>query len=207
MKVLVACEHSGTVRDAFRRQGHDAVSCDLLPSVVPGPHICGDVLEVLGDGWDLLIAHPPCTHLCISGARWFGDKQEEQREALVFVRSLLDAPVLRIALENPVGVISSRIRPPDQIIQPWQYGHDASKSTCLWLKGLPPLVPSGPLVEPRIVDGLPRWANQTDSGQNRLGPGEDRWKIRSKTYQGIAEAMVDQWGDAPLVPTQMRLQL
>jgi len=207
MRVLVACEYSGTVRDAFRRLGHDAVSCDLLPTEAPGPHVVGDVLGVLDDGWDLMVAHPPCTHLCVSGARWFDEKQEEQREALEFVRTLLDAPILRIALENPVGVISSRIRPPDQIIQPWQFGHDASKSTCLWLQGLPSLVPTGPLVGPRIVDGLPRWANQSDTGQNRLGPGEGRWKIRSETYSGIAEAMAAQWGDARLVPVQTTLPL
>jgi len=142
-----------------------------------------------------MIAHPPCTHLAVSGARWFKDKQEEQAEALAFVRTLLDAPIDRIALENPVSIISSRIRKPDQIIQPWQFGHDASKRTCLWLKNLPPLIATAH-VAPRMVDGKPRWANQTDSGQNRLGPSDDRWKLRSATYTGIAEAMAEQWGSA-----------
>lgn len=136
MRVLVACEYSGTVRDAFRARGHDAMSCDLLPTDVPGPHYQGDVRDVLGDGWDLMIAHPPCTHLAASGARWFHLKQQEQAEALEFVRLLMNAPIPRIAVENPVSVISSRIRKPDQIIQPWMFGHGETKATCLWLKGL-----------------------------------------------------------------------
>lgn len=193
MRVLVACEYSGTVRDAFIAKGHDAMSCDLLPSDREGPHYQGDVFDIIGNGWDLMIAHPPCTHLAVSGARWFKDKQKEQLEALDFVRRLLDADIPRIALENPISIISSKIRKPDQIIQPWQFGHDASKSTCLWLKDLPKLVPTS-LVAPRIVAGKKRWANQTDSGQNRLAPSEDRWKIRSETYSGIAEAMAVQWG-------------
>ena len=142
MRVLIACEYSGTVRDAFIAAGHDAMSCDLLPTDAPGPHWCGDVREVLGMGWDLMIAHPPCTHLAVSGARWFKDKQQEQAEALEFVRLLLDAPIPRIALENPVSIISSRIRKPDQIIQPYEHGHEATKTTCLWLKGLPHLTPT-----------------------------------------------------------------
>ena len=133
MRVLIACEYSGTVRDAFIRAGHDALSCDLLPTDVPGPHYQGDVRDILADGWDLMIAHPPCTHLAVSGARWFKDKQVEQAEALDFVRLLLAAPIPRIALENPVSIISSRIRKPDQIIQPYQFGHEATKTTCLWL--------------------------------------------------------------------------
>ena len=193
MRVLVACEYSGTVRDAFIAKGYDAMSCDLLPSDREGPHYQGDVFDIIGNDWDLMIAHPPCTHLAVSGARWFKDKQKEQLEALDFVRRLLDADIPRIALENPISIISSKIRKPDQIIQPWQFGHDASKSTCLWLKGLPKLVPTG-LVAPRIVAGKKRWANQTDSGQNRLAPSADRWKIRSETYSGIAEAMAVQWG-------------
>ena len=136
MRVLIACEYSGAVRDAFRARGHDALSCDLLPSEAPGPHYQGDVRDILGDGWDLMIAHPPCTHLAVSGARWFKDKAQEQAEALDFVRLLLGAPIARIALENPVSVISSRIRKPDQVIQPWQFGHEATKTTCLWLKGI-----------------------------------------------------------------------
>jgi hypothetical protein len=193
MRVLVACEYSGVVRDAFNAKGHYAVSCDLLPSETFGYHHQGDVLEILHYDWDLMIAHPPCTHLAVSGARWFHEKREEQREALDFVYQLMNAPIPKICIENPVSIISSVIRKPDQIIQPWMFGHDASKSTCLWLKDLPKLEPTD-IVEPRIVDGKKRWANQTDSGQNRLGPSEDRWKIRSRTYQGIANAMAEQWG-------------
>lgn len=199
LKVLVACEYSGVVRDAFRALGHDAISCDLLPTMVAGPHYQGDVADILDQGWDLMIAHPPCTHLAVSGAWKFKDKQEEQEEALEFVRLLLNAPIPHIALENPVSIISSRIRKPDQIIQPYEYGHDASKRTCLWLKRLPKLVPTkrikGRLVPSPTRPGiyLERWANQTDSGQNRLPPTEDRWKIRSATYSGIAAAMASQW--------------
>ena len=181
MKVLVACEYSGTVRDAFIAAGHEALSCDLLPTDIPGPHYQGDVRDVLNDGWDLMIAHPPCTHLAVSGARWFKDKQAEQAEALDFVRLLLDAPIERIALENPISVISSRIRKPDQIIQPWQFGHGETKATCLWLKGLPKLTPTD------IVDGR-------EARVHKLPPSADRWKIRSTTYKGIAEAMAQQWG-------------
>ena len=194
MRVLIACEFSATVRDAFRARGHDAWSCDLLPCEGdPAWHYQGDVADVLDDGWDLMIAHPPCTHLAVSGARWFKDKGAEQERALMFVRGLLDADIPRIALENPVSIISSRIRKPDQVIQPWQYGHDASKTTCLWLKRLPPLRPTAH-VAPRMIDGRPRWANQTNSGQNKLAPSADRWALRSKTYQGIADAMAEQWG-------------
>jgi len=196
MRVLVACEYSGTVRDAFRLKGHDAWSCDLLPTEAdPAYHHQGDVLTILGDGWDLMIAHPPCTYLCSSGLHW--NKRRPGRaalteEALAFVTMLLDAPIAKIALENPIGCISSRIRKPDQTIQPWQFGHDASKATCLWLKGLPPLAPTR-LIEPRLINGRKRWGNQTDSGQNKLPPSADRWKLRSATYQGIADAMADQW--------------
>ena len=196
MRVLVACEFSATVRDAFRARGHDAWSCDLLPCEGdPAWHIQGDVSDVLDDGWDLMVAHPPCTHLAVSGAAHFARKRAsgEQELALMFVRALLDADIPRIALENPVSIISSRIRKPDQIIQPYDFGHDASKRTCLWLKGLPPLR-STSLVPPRMVDGRPRWANQTNSGQNKLSPSADRWALRSKTFQGIADAMADQWG-------------
>src|SRR5512139_3186692 len=142
MRVLVACEYSGRVRDAFLRAGHEAMSCDLLPTDEPGPHYQGDVRDVIGDGWDLMIAHPPCTHLAVSGARWFNDKLPEQAEALDFVRALMAAPVERIAIENPISIISSRIRKPDQVIQPWQYGHGETKATCLWLKNLPRLTPT-----------------------------------------------------------------
>ena len=181
MRVLVACEFSGVVRDAFAERGHDAWSCDLLPGETEGQHIQGDVLAVLDAGWDLMIAHPPCTHLAVSGARWFKDKQAEQIEALKFVRELLVAPIPRIALENPISIISSKIRKPDQIIQPWQFGHGEVKATCLWLKGLPPLRPT------RIVDGR-------HARVHRMAPGPDRWKERSRTLPCIADAMADQWG-------------
>ena len=196
MRVLVACEYSGTVRDAFIRAGHDAMSCDLLPSDSAGPHYQGDVRDILHNGWDLMIAHPPCQYLSASGMHWtkrgLRDPQLTE-DALDFVQLLMEAPIPRIAIENPVGAISSRLRRPDQIIQPWQYGHDASKTTCLWLIGLPKLEPTK-LVEPRMVNGRPRWGNQTSGGHNKLGPSADRWKIRSATYAGIAEAMASQWG-------------
>lgn len=181
MKVLVACEYSGAVRDAFIRAGHDAMSCDLLPTDVLGPHYQGNVLDVIGDGWDLMIAHPPCTHLAVSGARWFKDKQKEQAEALDFVRLLLAAPIPSIALENPVSIISSRIRKPDQVVQPWQFGHGETKATCLWLKNLPLLKPTN------IVEGR-------EARIHKMPPSPDRWKERSKTYAGIAAAMAGQWG-------------
>lgn len=181
MRVLVACEFSGAVRDAFTAKGHDATSCDLLSTDSPGQHYQGDVREILNEGWDLMIAHPPCTHLAVSGARWFKDKQQEQQEALEFVRLLLDANIPKIALENPVSIISSKIRKPDQIIQPWMFGHGETKATCLWLKGLPKLVPTA------IVEGREPYCH-------KLPPSVDRWKLRSKTYQGIADAMAEQWG-------------
>ena len=196
MKVLVACEYSGAVRDSFIARGHGAMSCDLLPTDVPGPHHQGNVLDIINDGWDLMIAHPPCTYLSVSGMHWTKRGLRDPKlteDALEFVNLLLNAPIARIALENPVSVISSRIRKPDQIITPWQFGHDASKKTCLWLKGLPMLQPTK-IIEPRVVDGKKRWGNQTDSGQNKLPPSKDRWKIRSETYRGIAEAMAEQWG-------------
>lgn len=181
MRILVACEFSGVVRDAFARRGHDAWSCDLLPTERPGNHIQGDVQEILEDGWDLMIAHPPCTHLAVSGARWFKDKPQEQESALEFVRQLLNAPIPHIALENPISIISSRIRKPDQIIQPWQFGHGEVKATCLWLKNLPLLRPTG-IVEGRLAR------------VHRMPPGPDRWKERSRTLSGIALAMAEQWG-------------
>lgn len=189
MKVMIACEFSGVVRDAFLSKGHDAISCDLIPTIRNGPHIIGDIREHDLTSYDLLIAFPPCTHLAVSGARWFKDKQKEQTESLNFIRFLLGAPVAKIALENPIGIISSRIRKPDQIIQPWQFGHPESKATCLWLKNLPLLKPTNIL--PKPAKGY--WDNQTPSGQNKLGPSPTRWMERSKTYQGIAEAMADQW--------------
>lgn len=190
MRVLIACEYSGAVRDAFINNGHDAMSCDLLPTDVPGNHYHGDVFDVINDGWDLMIAHPPCTHLAVSGARWFKDKVKEQAESLEFVRRLMDAPIDKIAIENPISIISSRIRKPEQIIQPWMFGHPEAKATCLWLKGLPTLSATDVLTKPECG----YWSNQTPSGQNKLGPSKDRWKERSKTYQGIADAMANQWG-------------
>lgn len=193
MRVLVACEYSGRVRDAFLAAGHDAMSCDLLPTDSPGPHYQGDVFDIIHDGWDLMVAHPPCTYLSVSGMHWttrgLRDPQLTE-DALHFVRVLMDAPIEHIAIENPISVISSRIRKPDQIIQPWWFGHDASKKTCLWLKKLPLLQPTNML----SGDAKTRRANQTASGQNKLPPSKDRWKIRSETYSGIANAMAVQWG-------------
>ena len=196
MRVLVGCEYSGTVRDAFIAAGHDAMSCDLLDTDKPGPHYKGDLFDVIDDGWDLLIAHPPCTYLSVSGMHWttrgLRDPQLTE-DALEFVRRIMACKIRRKAIENPISIISSRIRQPDQVIQPYQFGHDASKATCLWLENLPPLRPTKH-IPPRIVDGKRRWANQTDSGQNVLPPSDDRWKIRSETFSGIAAAMADQWG-------------
>ena len=183
MKILVACEYSGKVRDAFIKLGHEAMSCDLLPTDVDGPHYQGDVFDIINDDWDLMIAHPPCTHLAVSGARHFAAKQASgvQQEALQFVQRLLDAPIERIALENPISIISSRIRKPDQIIQPWMFGHGETKATCLWLKNLPLLTPTN------IVEGR-------EARIHKMPPSADRWKKRSETYQGIADAMAMQWG-------------
>jgi site-specific DNA-cytosine methylase len=182
-KILIACEFSGRVREAFRNRGWDAWSCDLLPADDNSDyHIQGDVLEHLNDGWDMMIAFPPCTHLAVSGARWFKDKVTEQAEALEFVRTLLDAPIHYIALENPIGVISTQIRKPDQIIQPWQFGHGEVKATCLWLKNLPKLKPTN-----RV--------NGREAKVWKMPPSKDRWKLRSTTYQGIAVAMSQQWGN------------
>src|SRR3990167_5338836 len=183
MRVLIACEFSGIVRDAFRKLGHDAWSCDLLQTEREGPHIQGDVLKVLNHEWDLMIAHPPCTHLAVSGARWFKDKVKEQHAAITFIEVLWEAAIFQIAIETPVGILSTRsiLRKPAQIIQPWQFGHGEVKATCLWLKNLPPLKPT------KIVEG--RIARV-----HREPPGQDRWKNRSRTYQGIADAMAEQWG-------------
>ena len=184
MKVLTACEFSGVVRDAFAALGHDAWSCDLLPSEKPGQHIQGDALKVMeSQPWDLMIAHPPCTHLAVSGARWFKGKATEQTEALFFVDALLASRIKHICLENPISIISSRIRKPDQIIQPWQFGHGEVKATCLWLKNLPKLVPTN------IVSGR-------EARVHKMAPSPDRWKERSRTLSGIAAAMTEQWGNA-----------
>lgn len=181
MKVLVACEFSGIVRQAFAACGHDAWSCDFLPTEIPGNHIQLDVLRIIDAGWDLMIAHPPCTHLAVSGARWFKDKKVEQEHALNFVEILMAAPIKKIAIENPISIISSQIRKPDQIIQPWQFGHGETKATCLWLKKLPLLKPT------EIVSGR-------DNRVHMLPPSKDRWKERSRTFTGIAKAMAEQWG-------------
>lgn len=220
MKILVACEWSGTVRDAFIRAGHQAVSCDMEPTAVPGPHHEGNVLDIINDGWHMLVAFPPCTYLCSSGLHWNkrqAGRQAKTEAALQFVQALMDAPMERIAIENPVGCISTRIRKPDQQIQPYQFGHDASKGTCLWLKNLPTLQATkhvdptyacrcGHRFESQLGKyGCPNccaesgaarqvWANQTPSGQNKLGPSADRAKKRGKTYQGISDAMAAQWG-------------
>ena len=180
MRVLVGCEFSGIVRDAFAALGHEAWSCDILLTEAPGNHYQGDVREILSDKWDLAIFHPPCTYLASSGARWWRERQQEQAEALDFVRLLLAAPIPRIALENPIGRIATQIRKPDQIIQPWMFGEEATKTTCLWLKNLPLLQPT------RIMAHRPQtcW---------RMAPSKDRWKLRSLTYRGIAEAMAQQW--------------
>lgn len=183
MWVLVACEFSGIVREAFRKKGHHAYSCDLLECELgPKYHFKRDIQEVLFRGWDLMIAHPPCTHLCSSGARWFKDKQQEQKDAIEFVEMLLNADINKIALENPIGVLSTRVRKPDQIIQPWQFGHGETKATCLWLKNLPKLVPTN------IVSGR-------EARIHKESPGPDRWKNRSRTFSGIAEAMANQWSE------------
>jgi hypothetical protein len=181
MKVLIACEFSGIVREAFAGRGHMAVSCDFELSELPGNHYRGDVKDLLSLEWDLMIAHPPCTHLAVSGARWFKNKRQKQKKALDFVCLLLDANVPRIALENPVSVISSKIRKPDQIIQPWQFGHGETKATCFWLKNLPKLRPT------KIV-------SEREARVHKMGPSPNRWKERSRFYAGIAEAMAAQWG-------------
>jgi len=196
LKVLVACEYSGRVRDAFTRLGHFAMSCDLLPTESDGLHYMGDVFDIIDQGWDIMIAHPPCTYLAVSGMHWTTRGLRDPKlteDALEFVQKLMDAPVNKICIENPISVISSRIRKPDQIITPYQFGHDASKKTCLWFKNLKPLQPTN-MIEGRLVDGKRRWGNQTDSGQNKLAPSDDRWKERNRTYQGVADAMASQWG-------------
>lgn len=196
MKVLVACEMSGRVRDAFIKRGHEAMSCDLLDSLTEGPHYKGDIFDILDTSWDLLIAHPPCTYLSVSGLHWNSKNSTraiQTEEALEFVQKLMNAPIEKICVENPVSCVSTRIRKPDQIIQPYEFGEDASKKTCLWLKNLTPLVPTNRIIG-RMIDGKERWSNQTDSGQNKLGPSKDRAILRSLTYQGIADAMAEQWG-------------
>jgi site-specific DNA-cytosine methylase len=192
MRVLVACEYSGAVRDAFIAAGHDAISCDILPTEVPGPHYQGDVRDILGDGWDLMVAHPPCTHLSVSGARHFAAKRATgvQAQALDFVRQLMAAPVPRICIENPVSIISSHIVPATQTVQPWMFGHGEVKATCLWLLNLPPLEPT------QVVEGR-------EPRVHMMPPSPDRWKERSRTLPGIAAAMAAQWGVLAGVPADL----
>lgn len=191
MKVLVACEYSGTVRDAFLARGHDAMSCDLLPTESPGPHYKGDVIDILNDGWDLMIAHPPCTHLAVSGAAWFAEKRADgrQQSGIDFFMEMINADIPKICVENPVCIMSSMYRKPDQIIQPYMFGHPESKKTCLWLKNIPKLIPSNNVKSEWEL--LPK--NQRER-LHYLPPSVDRWKLRSKTFPGIAEAMAIQWG-------------
>jgi len=181
MKVLIACEFSGIVREAFSKNGHDAWSCDLLPSEIPGQHIQDDVLKHLNEGWDMMIAHPPCTHLAVSGARWFKNKMNEQNEAIEFFMALADSEIYKLCIENPIGIMSTYYKKPTQIIQPWQFGHGETKATCLWLKGLPKLIPSN------IVEGR-------EARIHKMPPSPTRWKERSRTFQGIANAFADSWG-------------
>ena len=182
MKVLVACEFSGVVREAFRKRGHDAWSCDYLDSEIPGNHYRGPVeMGTLELGWDLMIAHPPCTHLAVSGARWFKEKRTEQALAIQFFRHLANAPINKICIENPISIMSTILQKPTQIIQPWMFGHGETKATCLWLKNLEPLEPT------KIVEGR-------EARIHKMPPSKDRWKNRSRTYQGIANAMAEQWG-------------
>jgi site-specific DNA-cytosine methylase len=196
MKVLIACEFSGTVRDAFIARGHDAMSCDLEPTGKPGPHYQGDVFDIINDGWDLMIAHPPCTHLAVSGARHFAKKRADgrQQQGIDFFMALINSNIPKYAIENPVGIMSSIYRKPDQIIQPWQYGHETTKATCLWLNGLPLLQPTN------IVSKGKVWVSKNGNRMSQwcydsslLSP-KDRERMRNKTFQGIADAMADQWG-------------
>lgn len=182
MNVLIACEFSGIVREAFKAQGHNAWSCDLLPTEISGNHYIDDVLDIIDEGWDLMIAHPPCTHLASSGARWFKDKMKEQEQAVRFVYQLMHCKIPRVCIENPIGVLSTKMRKPEQIIQPWQFGHGETKATCLWLRNLPLLIPA------EIVQGR-------EARIHKMPPSKDRWKNRSRTYQGIANAMAKQWGN------------
>lgn len=192
MRVLISCEFSGEVREAFIKKGHKAVSCDLIDTLIPGPHYKGDVRDIINDGWDLMIAHPPCTHLAVSGARWFKEKIEDGRQqaALDFVKFHMDADIEKIVIENPVSIISSQIRKPDQIIQPHQFGHPVNKKTCLWLKGVKPLIPTKKLIIPKR--GTDEWKSWNVI--HNMGPSEDRAMKRSITFTGIAQAMAQQWG-------------
>ena len=209
MRVLIACEYSGAVRDEFIKLGHDAVSCDLLPTDVPGPHYQGDVFDIINDGWDMMIAFPPCTHLALSGSQWFAEKQKDGRqdEALQFVRDLMNADIPKIAIENPIGIISSRIRKYDQIIQPWMFGDPFQKSTCLWLKNLPPLIATDIVSKGEFKE----WIDKKTGKKKRqpiwffeaLSQGDLRWKIRSQTFPGIAQAMAHQWSNPGIIQSKL----
>jgi len=210
MRVLIACEYSGAVRDEFIKLGHDAVSCDLLPTDVPGPHYEGDVFDIINDGWDIMIAFPPCTHLALSGSQWFEQKRKDgrQAEALQFVRDLMNAPIDKIAIENPLGIISSQIRKHDQIIQPWQFGEPFQKSTCLWLKNLPPLVATDVVSK----GGFKEWIDKKTGKKKRqplwiydayLGNKDKTWKVRSQTFKGIAKAMAEQWSKPGIIQKRL----
>ena len=196
MKILIACEFSGTVREAFVAKGHNAWSCDIEPTDIPGNHYQGDVMDIINDGWDMMIAHPPCTHLAVSGARHFEAKRKDgrQQQGIDFFMSIINAPISKMAVENPIGIMSTIYRKPDQIIQPWEYGHNATKSTCLWLKGLPLLKPTnivdkGEFVTFKSGKRMTKW--YADAGKKLP---QERAKIRNKTFQGIANAMAEQWG-------------
>jgi len=198
MRVLVACEFSGTVRDEFIRAGHEAMSCDLLPTDIPGPHIMGDVIGVLGKGWDLMIAHPPCTYLTVSGNKWmkpefafrFPTRAQDRKDAIEFFMALWNSDIPRVCIENPIGIMSTEFRKPDQVVQPWMFGHGETKATCLWLRGLPKLIPTH-----RKNDLFaPEEPKEREQRLHYLPPSPDRWKERSKTFKGIAKAMADQWG-------------
>ncbi len=196
MRVLVACEFSGVVREAFAAKGHDAWSCDILPTELPGNHYQGDVMDIINNGWDMMIAHPPCTHLAVSGARHFEEKRKDgrQQEGINFFMQMINAPINKIAVENPISIMSTVYKKPNQIIHPWQFGHEASKSTCLWLKGLPNLNPTyivdkGKFVTFKSGKRMPKWYADAKSK-----PLKERLKIRNTTFQGIANAMAEQWG-------------
>jgi len=192
MKILIACEYSGRVRDAFIAQGHDAISCDLLPTERAGPHYQGNVLDIINDGFDLMIAHPPCTDLAVSGAAWFAKKRANgsQQKSIEFFMALANANIPKICIENPIGIMSSLWRKPSQIVQPWMFGHPESKATCLWLKGIPLLIPTKNVKAE--MELLPR---NKQMRMHYLPPSPNRWKIRSETYQGIADAMAERWSN------------
>lgn len=208
MRVLIACEYSGAVRDEFIKLGHDAMSCDLLPTDVPGPHYQGDVFDIINDGWDLMIAFPPCTHLALSGSQWFAEKQKDGRqdEALQFVRDLMNADIPKIAIENPIGIISSRIRKYDQIIQPYMFGDPFQKSTCLWLNNLPKLIPTNIVEKGEFIEWISKKGKKKRQAMwyyDALVSKEETWKLRSKTFPGIAKAMADQWSKPGLIQAKL----